>query len=47
MSIMHNGEKVLNNLTTVPITQTINASSTETQVPSAKAVNTLLNNKVN
>ena len=38
MSIMHNGEKVLNNLTTVPITQTINASSTETQVPSAKAV---------
>ena len=39
MSIMHNGEKVLNNLTTVPITQTINASSTETQIPSAKAVN--------
>ena len=38
MSIMHNGEKVLNNLTTVPITQTINASSTETQIPSAKAV---------
>lgn len=37
MSIMHNGEKVLNNLTTVPITQTINASSTETQIPSAKA----------
>ena len=45
MSIMHNGEKVLNNLTTVPITQTINASSTETEIPSAKAVNTLLNNK--
>ena len=42
MSIMHNGEKVLNNLTTVPITQTINASSTDTQVPSAKAVNDLL-----
>ena len=39
MSIMHNGEKVLNNLTTVPITQTINASSTETEIPSAKAVN--------
>ena len=38
MSIMHNGEKVLNNLTTVPITQTINASSTDTQVASAKAV---------
>lgn len=47
MSIMHNGEKVLNNLTTVPITQTINASSTETEIPSAKAVNTLLNNKAN
>ena len=42
MSIMHNGEKVLNNLTTVPITQTINASSTDTQIPSAKAVNDLL-----
>ena len=38
MSIMHNGEKVLNNLTTVPITQTINSTSTETQIPSAKAV---------
>ena len=38
MSIMHNGEKVLNNLTTVPITQTINASSKETEIPSAKAV---------
>ena len=38
MSIMHNGEKVLNNLTTVPITQTINASSTEKEIPSAKAV---------
>ena len=42
MSIMHNGEKVLNNLTTVPITQTINSTSTETQIPSAKAVNDLL-----
>lgn len=47
MSIMHNGEKVLNNLTTVPITQTINASSTETQIPSAKAVNTELDKKAN
>ena len=47
MSIMHNGEKVLNNINTVPITQTIDASSTEKEIPSAKAVNTLLNNKVN
>ena len=46
MSIMHNGEKVLNNLTTVPITQTINASSTETQIPSAKAVYDKINNSV-
>lgn len=38
MSIMHNGEKVLNNLTTVPITQTINASSKDKEIPSAKAV---------
>ena len=39
MSIMHNGEKVLNNLTTVPITQTIDSTSTEKDIPSAKAVN--------
>ena len=38
MSIMHNGEKVLNNLTTVPITQTINSTSTDKEIPSAKAV---------
>ena len=39
MSIMHNGEKVLNNINTVPITQTIDATSTEKDIPSAKAVN--------
>ena len=45
MSIMHNGEKVLNNLTTVPITQTINTSSTETEIPSAKAIYNKSKNK--
>ena len=44
MSIMHNGEKVLNNLTTVPITQTINASSTDKEIPSAKAVFSSIDN---
>lgn len=46
MSIMHNGEKVLNNLTTVPITQTINASSTDKEIPSAKAVYEKINDSV-
>ena len=37
-SIMHNGEKVLNNINTVPITQTIDASSTEKEIPKCTSV---------